>query len=166
MDYKYIEQLLERYWECQTSLEEEAILRQFFAQDDIPARLLPYRDVFAAQRELEAEARLGDDFDARLIALLGDTHEAESLGRVKAKPITLELRLRPLFRATAVVAVILTLGLAAQHRWTAETDEVPALAEQPTIDDSLSMPAALDQASVALQPQSQPLPADTLSAAR
>ena len=25
MDYKYIEQLLERYWECQTTLEEEAI---------------------------------------------------------------------------------------------------------------------------------------------
>ena len=27
MDYKYIEQLLERYWECQTSPEEEQILK-------------------------------------------------------------------------------------------------------------------------------------------
>ena len=25
MDYKYIEQLLERYWQCETSLEEEGI---------------------------------------------------------------------------------------------------------------------------------------------
>ena len=27
MDYKYIKQLLERYWNCETSLEEEDILR-------------------------------------------------------------------------------------------------------------------------------------------
>ena len=32
MDYKYIEQLLERYWACETTLEEEQILRAFFLQ--------------------------------------------------------------------------------------------------------------------------------------
>ena len=32
MDYKYIEQLLERYWKCETTLEEEEILRMFFSQ--------------------------------------------------------------------------------------------------------------------------------------
>ena len=46
MDYKYIEQLLERYWRCETSLQEEEILRAFFSQEDIPAALLPYRDLF------------------------------------------------------------------------------------------------------------------------
>ena len=30
MDYKYIEQLIERYWECETSQQEEDILRAFF----------------------------------------------------------------------------------------------------------------------------------------
>ena len=34
MDYKYIEQLLERYWQCQTSVEEERILRDFFGQEE------------------------------------------------------------------------------------------------------------------------------------
>ena len=34
MDYKYIEQLLERYWEGETTLQEEAILRAFFSQED------------------------------------------------------------------------------------------------------------------------------------
>ena len=47
MDYKYIEQLLERYWNCETSLEEEDILRTFFSQKDIPAELLPYQALFA-----------------------------------------------------------------------------------------------------------------------
>ena len=40
MDYKYIEQLLERYWQCETSLEEEQILQAFFRQEDIPVHLL------------------------------------------------------------------------------------------------------------------------------
>ena len=34
MDYKYIEQLLERYWEAETSLQEETILRTFFSRKD------------------------------------------------------------------------------------------------------------------------------------
>ena len=41
MDYKYINQLLERYWKCETSLEEEEILRTFFSQDELPAELKP-----------------------------------------------------------------------------------------------------------------------------
>ena len=36
MDYKYIEQLLENYWNCETSTEEEQILRSFFSQKDVP----------------------------------------------------------------------------------------------------------------------------------
>ena len=31
MDYKDIAQLLERYWQCETSVEEEATVRAFFA---------------------------------------------------------------------------------------------------------------------------------------
>ena len=59
MDYKYIEQLLERYWRCETSLQEEEILCAFFSQEDIPAALLPYRDLFTyGQREKE-ESVLG-----------------------------------------------------------------------------------------------------------
>ena len=36
MDYKYIEQLLERYWAAETSPDEEAVLRAFFAQRELP----------------------------------------------------------------------------------------------------------------------------------
>lgn len=108
MDYKYIEQLLERYWQCETTLQEEAILRTFFSQDDVPAELEQYKALFAAQQHEEI---LGDDFDARILAMVGQ--EAEP----KAKVVTITSRLMPLFRAAAVVAIILTLGNAAQAPW-------------------------------------------------
>ena len=110
MDYKYIEQLLERYWQCETTLQEEAILRTFFSQPDataIPENLLKYRDLFIC--EAERQAPLGEDFDMRILEEIGEAPQA--------KIITLKDRLMPLFRAAAIVAIILTLGNAAQAPW-------------------------------------------------
>ena len=53
MDYKYINQLLERYWQCETTLQEEAILRAFFSQDDVPESLMQYKALFSIQQENE-----------------------------------------------------------------------------------------------------------------
>ena len=64
MDYKYINQLLERYWNCETSLEEEGILRAFFSQKDVPVELRQYQSLFAYQ-QMESKAKhLGADFDS------------------------------------------------------------------------------------------------------
>ena len=109
MDYKYINQLLERYWQCETTLQEEAILRAFFSQDDVPESLMQYKALFSIQQE--KEQALGDDFDARILAMVGQ-QEAK-----KAKVVSFTHRLMPLFRAAAVVAIILTIGNAAQAPW-------------------------------------------------
>ena len=58
MDFKYIEQLLERYWRCETSLEEEAQLRAFFTKEEIPEHLLRYKDLFVYQ-QFQQEEHLG-----------------------------------------------------------------------------------------------------------
>ena len=108
MDYKYIEQLLERYWECKTTLQEESILRSFFSQEDVPAELRQYQALF--DYEQQREDVLGDDFDARILEMIGEEEP-------KAKVVTLTSRLMPLFKAAAVVAIILTLGNAAQAPW-------------------------------------------------
>ena len=109
MDYKYIEQLLERYFECQTTLEEEKILRAFFCQEDIPASLLMYKDMFCYESmEVENDV-LGDDFDAKVLS------QIESQPVVKARTIKFSHRLMPLFKAAAIVAIILTLGNALQR---------------------------------------------------
>lgn len=116
MDYKYIEQLLERYWNCETTLEEEKILRTFFSQKEIPVRLLPYRDLFCYAKQEKAEEKLGSDFDERMMALVNEPEP------VKARVISMRRRLMPLFKAAAVVAIILTLGNAAQVAFKGDAD--------------------------------------------
>ncbi len=102
MDYKYIEQLLERYWNCETSVEEEQILRIFFRQKEVPPHLCPYRSLFAYQEEA-AGIKLGDDFDSRILA------EIER-PVVKARRISLYTRFMPLFKAAAMLCLLWVLG--------------------------------------------------------
>ena len=107
MDYKYIEQLLERYWQCETSLEEESILRTFFRQEEMPGHLLRFKDLFMYE-QAQAELKLGDDFDAKVLAQIEKPV-------VKARRLTLTARFMPLFKAAAVVAIVLSLGNVTQH---------------------------------------------------
>ncbi|HBN46110.1 MAG TPA: pyruvate ferredoxin oxidoreductase [Prevotella sp.] len=108
MDYKYINQLLDRYWKCETSLEEEDILRAFFSQDNVPADLKRYQSLFAYEAKEPVSDVLGKEFDEKMLSMV---EEAEP---VKAKVITMTQRLKPLFKAAAVVTIVLTLGNAMQ----------------------------------------------------
>lgn len=107
MDYKYIEQLLERYWNCETSVEEEQILRIFFQQKELPAHLRRYRSLFTYQ-EAAGEVKLGEDFDKRVLA------EIER-PVVKARKLTLYTRFMPLFKAAAMMILLFTLGGVVKH---------------------------------------------------
>ena len=122
MDYKYIEQLLERYWACETSLQEEQILRTFFQQEEVPAHLMGYKSIFDVQQE-QSEASLGEDFDAKMMELISEQGEVLPFeGAVKALPLGGAGReaawrsiMRPLYQAAGLVALILTIGIAAQQ---------------------------------------------------
>lgn len=52
MDSKALEQLLEKYWACETSLEEEKVLRDYFNGNDVPDT---FRDTAALFRFFEME---------------------------------------------------------------------------------------------------------------
>lgn len=130
MDFKYIEQLLERYWQCETSLEEEAQLRAFFNGSDIPGHLLRYKDLFVYQ-QLQQEEHLGEDFDARVLAEI-------EVPVVKARRMTLTARFMPLFKAAAVVVVVLSLGNVMQHSFFSDVKEVAAT---DTIGKQISAPS-------------------------
>lgn len=132
MDYKYIEQLLDRYFEAETTLKEEQILTAFFEQDEdeLPESLRQYRPLFAAMQQDDA---LGDDFDARLLQL------TEEHIQVKAHTISMAERLRPLMRAAAVVAILLSLSTALNQSfkeervWADKSDY--ALKYESTVDE-------------------------------
>lgn len=99
---------MERYFNCETSLQEEQILRSFFQQEDIPAELLPYRDLFRYEEQQVTTEELGDDFDARILSIVEQPV-------VKAKRIPFISYVHPFFKAAAAVAIFLTVGNAIQH---------------------------------------------------
>lgn len=139
MDYKYISQLLERYWQCQTTLEEEAILKTFFSQAVLPEEFSQYRELFAYQQQAQTEG-LGNEFDQRILNLVGCGEEVAS-PVVKARTISMSARLAPLFKAAAVVAIILTMGNALQVPFQDNGYYPPTAYEQPEQGASMAMTA-------------------------
>jgi len=113
MDYKYILQLLDRFWKAETTLEEEDILHIFFSQSSIPEELEPYRPYFGYARQQKQECRLGDEFDRRVLAKIGQEQPRQS------RAAQTKARLMPLFRAVAIVAIVLTLSNIAQMPYSA-----------------------------------------------
>lgn len=103
MDCKQIEELLERYRACETSLQEEAELSAFFASENVPPHLQAERDFFlyyASQRELS----VSDDFEQKILNRL------QAVPVVKARRISFAERLAPLFKAVAVVVFLCGVG--------------------------------------------------------
>lgn len=122
MDYKYIEQLIERYWNCETSPQEEQILRSFFSQKDVPVHLSRYKALFTFENN-EKELSLSEDFDRKLLS------EIEK-PTVKAHRISLYRRMMPMFKAAAAIAIVVLLGKAAQNSFYNQTDTTKAQATQ------------------------------------
>ncbi len=121
MDYKYINQLLDRYWEGKTTLEEEQILRSFFSQICVPEELAKFRPLFAYEQTEQKTDRLGDDFDERLMSMIDEPQH------VTAQRVRLSQRFAPLFKAAAMVAIVLTLSQAAQLSFqSGENTSVPS----------------------------------------
>lgn len=121
---------MERYWQCETSVEEEAALRNFFLKEEVPAHLRRYKNLFVFQ-QLQQEVGLGEEFDRRILA------EVEA-PVVKAKRLTWTARLVPLFKAAAVVAVVLLLGSVVQHSFSADDRSVLAV---DTIGKQVTVPS-------------------------
>ena len=158
MDYKYITQLLDRYWQGLTSLEEENILHAFFSQDDIPAELRPYQSFFTYQVNECKEDVLGDDFDQKILARIADEK------KVKARVIPLTQRLRPIFKAAAMVAIVLTLGSAIQVPFTNSHKDAISNYDgyyKPELDKGTNV-AISDTASIDTMKQSMMTPNDNI----
>jgi hypothetical protein len=67
MDYHTVQQLIESYFQGETSLQEEARLRQYFSQPEIDERLRPYQPLFRFL-ETEQERTTSSSFDEQWTA--------------------------------------------------------------------------------------------------
>lgn len=117
MDYKYIEQLLDKYWQCETSQAEELILRVFFSQESVPAELSQYQSLFKYEKESSEMQVLGVGFDKKILQRLKEEEcgsGSKNQAKVKVRVVSVKDRMMPLLKAVAVVAVIVVLGNAAQ----------------------------------------------------
>ena len=70
MDFKDIEQQLEKYWNCETSLEEEKQLRDYFLRKDIPAQWKDASELFRYFENQKKDRLTGQHFDVRIMGKL------------------------------------------------------------------------------------------------
>lgn len=76
MDYNQLETLIKKYWDCETSLEEEERLREWFRTHEVPERFKETAKLFSYFDEQKQKAT-DKQFDARVVKNL----ELKSKGR-------------------------------------------------------------------------------------
>jgi len=101
MSKEYIDILLKKYWNCETSVREEQELRDFFSRADLPEEFIQYLPLFAYIGE-EQSVTLSDDFDERLQATI------IAAGRKKKEQISF---IAPFLRIAASILLIGGLGI-------------------------------------------------------
>lgn len=96
--------LLDRYFEGETTLEEEAQLRRAFQQkEELPEDLLPFRPLFR-YFEQERDAQLGQGFEQRLLEQINEKPEVRPTATVRRLPVQR-------WAVGIAAAVVLALGL-------------------------------------------------------
>ena len=84
MDSKRIEQLLEKYWSCETSLEEEKELRTFFLGGSIPDSLKDTADLFRYFQN-EKGKELAPKFESTVTKKLHSRREGKMISMVSLR---------------------------------------------------------------------------------
>lgn len=65
MNYKKIQELLDKYWNCETTLEEEEILRSYFSNEEVHDDFIEFEQLFRHFNEVKG-SRVSNDFDERV----------------------------------------------------------------------------------------------------
>ena len=122
-DYSKIDEMLERYWRCETNVEEENQLQHFFLNaTDIPQHLLQYQSLFEYRDAKQAE-KLPDDFDERI------------LKKIDAQPKRNRFAFPQLMKIAASIALLIGLGFTA-YQYHARVQQAQA---RETVLDALFM---------------------------
>ena len=80
MDSRKIEELVKKYWDCETSLEEEQQLREYFCGNDVPDHLRETASLFRYFDE-QKNKLVEPQFENRVVSQIRETKQ-RSGGRV------------------------------------------------------------------------------------
>jgi hypothetical protein len=69
MDSKKIEELLQKYWDCETSLEEEQQLREYFSQANVPDQMKEAASLFNYFGQQKNKA-VNEQFETKVLGQL------------------------------------------------------------------------------------------------
>lgn len=130
MDYKRIEILLGKYWDCLTSVEEEKELRDFFNSNEVPPYLKSTAEVFRYYETQRARQPLNDAFNATVLKTIKSPESQKELPK-KGKSITLSLM--NYARVAAVGLIVVTVSYFVR-------DEYLNSKVQPVIEDTFEDP--------------------------
>lgn len=134
MDSKMIDTLLEKYWNCETSLEEEEEIRLHFTANEAGGKLNEVGELFR-YFDLEKKKEMDTSFDAKLLNKLGDA-QPEGSRQVWMKPWLTQIT-----RIAAIIIVGLSIVFIIQKNWSTENKEARAdavassLLEKDTYED-------------------------------
>jgi len=99
---KYIEQLLDKYWEGNSSLKEEQQLKTFFSQANIPEHLQTYQALFQYLQYSQQQQLTDTNFEADLLK------QQQQFSKIRYLPSTTSI-----VRALTSIAacLLMTVGL-------------------------------------------------------
>lgn len=129
MDYNTAKTLLDRYFEGTSTLAEEAALRSYFQQENLPADMLAYRPLFQFFK-VAGEQKVSKAFSERLASIENNA---------PAKMVSIR---KSALRWLAIAAMI-ALGVAA---WVIASDNIEAPPQTAAIDWSQYEPESEEEA--------------------
>lgn len=111
-DYQHISGLLDKYWEGETSLQEESQLTDFFEHSEIPVEFQAFQPLFVAKAEAN-EPNLSKDFDLNILTMIAEENIMQPETKVvQMNPNNQKSEIRRL-RWIAGIAASIALVLAA-----------------------------------------------------
>lgn len=130
MAYKEINQLIEKYFEGETTLQEEQSLKNYFNSADVDERLVEYQPMFQFFTN-QQQLILDKQFETELMDMIANGQNRRSI-------------LRPLnsWVIRIAAAVVLALGV----WWLVPTDQTKPVAQETTIDWSKYEPETPEEA--------------------
>jgi hypothetical protein len=102
MNIRPINQLIDKYFDGNTSIAEERQLRNFFLKEDVPGNLLPLKDYFVYLNTEKNTDKLDDNFDAKIL---------DEISNGKRKELSTYRKLYVYIASGVAACVLIVIGL-------------------------------------------------------